>query len=52
MTDPLISLVIPLYNESQTLPMLVSRIDALCHTIDLSLEVVLIDDGSTDNTAT
>lgn len=46
-----VSIVIPLYNESKTLPFLVERLNKLEESIDLSVEFVLIDDGSKDNTA-
>lgn len=46
-----ISIVIPLYNESKTLPFLVERLNKLEENSDLSIEFVLIDDGSKDNTA-
>ena len=46
-----ISIVIPLYNESKTLPFLVERLNKLEENSDLSIEFVLIDDGSKDNTS-
>ena len=49
--SPQISIVVPLYNESETFPLLVERLDALMQKLDLSIEVVLIDDGSKDDTA-
>lgn len=48
---PQISIVAPLYNESESFPLLVQRINALMDTSPLSIEVVLIDDGSKDDTA-
>jgi len=48
---PQISIVAPLYNESETFPMLVERINALMDSSPLTIEVVLIDDGSKDDTA-
>jgi dolichol-phosphate mannosyltransferase len=48
---PQISIVAPLYNESETFPMLVQRINALMDASPLAIEVVLIDDGSRDDTA-
>lgn len=46
-----VSIVVPLYNESKTLPFLVERLNKLEEKSDLSVEFVLIDDGSKDNTA-
>jgi polyisoprenyl-phosphate glycosyltransferase len=48
---PQVSFVIPLYNESEVLPKLVERINKLIDTLPMSVEVVLVDDGSRDNTA-
>jgi polyisoprenyl-phosphate glycosyltransferase len=50
-TLPLISIVAPLYNESETLPHLVERLNALMDSAEWPIEVVLVDDGSRDNTA-
>ena len=44
-----ISVVVPLYNEEESLPELVQWIDRVATENALSYEVVLIDDGSTDN---
>lgn len=48
---PQISFVIPLYNESEVLPQLVERLNKLIDSQPMPIEVVLIDDGSRDNTA-
>jgi dolichol-phosphate mannosyltransferase len=48
---PQISLVIPLYNEEKSLPLLVERLNKLMDGSAVSMEVVLINDGSKDNTA-
>jgi dolichol-phosphate mannosyltransferase len=42
------SLVIPIYNEQETLPELGRRVLALLDRLDGSAEVVLVDDGSRD----
>ncbi|MFN8578541.1 MAG: glycosyltransferase family 2 protein [Candidatus Sericytochromatia bacterium] len=46
-----ISIVIPLYNESKIFPYLIERLNSLSNITDLSIEFVLINDGSKDNTA-
>lgn len=46
----MISLVIPAYNEEMVLPSLFNRLKKCLKNIDDSFEVILIDDGSTDNT--
>ncbi len=44
-----ISLVIPLYNEDESLPELVEWIDKVMKANQYTYEAILIDDGSTDN---
>ncbi|MGM0568245.1 MAG: glycosyltransferase family 2 protein [Elusimicrobiota bacterium] len=44
-----ISIVIPLYNEEHSLPVLIGRIKNVMHEIHIPYEVILINDGSTDN---
>jgi dolichol-phosphate mannosyltransferase len=48
---PQISIVAPLYNESESFAQLIQRLSALMDSSPLSIEVVLIDDGSKDDTA-
>lgn len=43
-----LSIVVPLYNEEESLPELVAWIDRVCKAENLSYEVIMIDDGSTD----
>jgi len=47
--DPVLSLVIPVFNEEANLDELVRRCVAACRTAGCSFEIVLVDDGSTDN---
>ena len=51
-TAPLISVVIPLYNEASHLRDLLSDLKAGLQAIGCRFEVVLVDDGSSDNTWT
>lgn len=44
----LVSIVIPLFNEEESLPELINWIDRVCRKSGLSYEVVLVDDGSRD----
>jgi glycosyltransferase involved in cell wall biosynthesis len=46
---PDVSIVIPLYNEEESLPELVAWIDRVCVANNYEYEVIMIDDGSTDN---
>ncbi len=48
MTRPRYSLVIPVYNEEQTLPELERRLNLLLDMLDGDAEVILVDDGSAD----
>jgi dolichol-phosphate mannosyltransferase len=49
-TPPQINIVIPLYNESKVFEELMNRILKLMDESELSIEVILVDDGSTDDT--
>ena len=44
-----ISVVVPLYNEEESLPELVAWIDCVAQENKLSYEVIMVDDGSSDN---
>ena len=46
----LLSIIIPLFNEEAVLPALVSRLNVVLDTLDYSAEVILVDDGSRDQT--
>ena len=43
-----ISVVLPLFNEEESLPELVAWIDRVAHENSLSYEVIMVNDGSTD----
>ena len=43
-----ISVVVPLYNEEESLPELVQWIDRVCKSEGLTYEIIMVDDGSTD----
>lgn len=45
-----LSIVIPAYNESESLPILMEQISQAVHPLNLSYEIVVIDDGSRDGT--
>src|SRR5438045_477363 len=45
-----LSLVIPAYNEQESIPTLLQRVEASLSRIGKPFEVILIDDGSTDDT--
>lgn len=45
-----LSIVVPCFNEEESLPELVRRLDAVCRGLNMPYEVVLVDDGSSDRT--
>lgn len=49
-SEQLISVVVPCYNEEGSLPELVTRIRKLLPLIGQDMEIILVDDGSTDST--
>ncbi len=49
MNAPEISLVIPVYNEKDNLPELVDRCLAACKKMERVFEIILVDDGSQDD---
>lgn len=51
MGKPEISIVIPLYNEQDVFEELISRLLKLMDSFEKKIEVILVDDGSSDRTA-
>jgi glycosyltransferase involved in cell wall biosynthesis len=49
---PLVSVVVPVFNEEEVLPELQRRLDAALGTLAGGYEVVYVDDGSVDGSAT
>ena len=47
---PVLSVVIPMYNEEDVLPLLVDRLRPVLEQLDATYEVLAVDDGSTDLT--
>ena len=45
-----VSIVIPVYNEEESLPELLRRTEAACAQLSQAYEIVLVDDGSRDRT--
>ena len=45
---PLISIIIPSYNEEENLPILYERLQHVAETLKHTLEFIFVDDGSTD----
>lgn len=44
-----VSIVIPVYNEQESLPALIDRTTAACKLLTQAYEIILVDDGSSDN---
>ena len=49
--DPSFSVVIPVFNEAETIDELVGRSISACEDTGLCFEIILVDDGSTDESA-
>ena len=49
MNQDCVSIVIPVYNESQNLSELVERVVKACGTLSIAWEFIMVDDGSRDN---
>ncbi len=49
--SPQISIIVPLYNESKVFAILIKRLQALMDSLSVKIEVVMVDDGSKDDTA-
>jgi len=47
--SPNISIVIPLYNEEESLPELIEWVERVCDAHRFTREIIMIDDGSTDS---
>ena len=43
-----LSIVLPVFNEAQSLPVLWEELQAVLKTVEDSAEVIVVDDGSTD----
>jgi len=51
MTKPFLSIIIPAYNEAERLPLTLVDMDKRLSQVKYSYEILVINDGSTDNTA-
>lgn len=48
--NPYLSIVIPLFNEEEVLPKLLSELLAVCNSLGQNYEIIFVDDGSVDGT--
>ena len=44
-----LSIVLPVFNEAQSLPILWEELQAVLKTVEEPAEVIVVDDGSTDS---
>lgn len=51
MSEVQINIIVPLFNEEDVFSSLINRLDKLMQFTELTIEVILVDDGSTDNTS-
>ena len=49
-SQPVVSIIIPAYNEASRLPATLPRVLAFAESLGLPFEIVVVDDGSTDST--
>ncbi|MBF2015611.1 MAG: glycosyltransferase family 2 protein [Rivularia sp. T60_A2020_040] len=49
MTQPIVSIVIPIYNEEENIPELYRRLQTVIQQLDGETELIFVDDGSRDN---
>lgn len=50
MNSPVVSIVIPAYNEDKTIGEILSRTNRTMETLGIPYEIIVVDDGSTDQT--
>lgn len=46
-----LSIIIPVYNEQETIPFLQTRLEKVIRNLNCSLEIIIVDDGSSDGTS-
>lgn len=51
LTPPTLSIIIPVYNEREVLPLALERLQAVVDELNIPTELVFIDDGSQDGSA-
>ena len=44
-----VTILIPVYNEAEVIPLLITRLDKLIASMDIPVHVLIVDDGSIDN---
>lgn len=49
LSNPMLSLIIPVHNEAEVIPALLKRLNRVCRQIPGSVELLFVDDGSHDD---
>lgn len=49
--EPTLSVIVPVYNEREVLPLFLERLHATLATLEISAEILMVDDGSKDGSA-
>ena len=47
---PHLSIIVPLYNEEESVEVLFSQLLEICQGFEFLYEIIFVDDGSTDST--
>ena len=47
-SSPLVSIVIPVFNEAESIPLLVDELNSVLKVLPYNFEIIFVDDGSTD----
>lgn len=47
---PMLSVIIPAYNESDNVPIIINEFDNFIKNVDIAIQLVFVDDGSEDDT--
>nr|MBL8456447.1 glycosyltransferase family 2 protein [Zoogloeaceae bacterium] len=48
MQEPAVSILIPVYNEAEVLPLCFAKLNEVLVNLDLTYELIFVDDGSND----
>ncbi len=50
MSQPTLSILVPMYNESEVIPIFFATIGKVLEQLNLEYEIICVNDGSRDNT--
>ena len=49
-SDPILSIILPAYNEGKNIRSSIKRVSAVVDSLGIGYEIIIVDDGSTDDT--